>query len=700
MTQFAKPATAPASTDGIWRDIPAPYAYAIAAALGMALFFWFYPLEFFLGHSTFFDSSDPAQHVAGWRYYARDAWHFPLLHTSRLNAPSGVSIAFTDSIPLAALLFKPFVPWLPEGFHYFGLWHGLTYLTQALAAAFLLRAFGVKHLPGLLAAVMLSIVWPALLWRLAHTSLMTQSLILAALGCYVRAVEARWAPSRAAAGMLGTSFLALMIHPYLFAMVYALFLMFLLEMAVRLGRRMWLRAALLLGLSLAGTLAIAAVLGYLGHSSASDGFGLLSMNLLAPVCGGSIYPCAILAPGGPQGEGVNYLGAGLLLMMLVVAATRRADAVRLLRAYPVLLVGLAGMTVYALSNRIIADSTLLFTYPVPPFLTTLVNTFRASGRFFWPVGYALLFFTLALLLRRPARWTLPVLAVALVVQWIDMSPYRDNVRHYTRLAHQDDMRPWQNAMKGVKQINVYPAYGCDTSSETIYSFFQRLGGWYGTTMNTGHVARYIPDCPLSKSQFDTAFAPDQLYVMAARHLADPGSIRGGFREALAAGQCGIWQEAVICRSGEALADWGTALALMPADVSVLRQRSHWDGAALPTLIGKPAGTRMVTPEPNVTGMLSYGPYVELLPGRYRFSIHYQGDAPPERVLGKWDVQYMHSSTQFSEMASGMLIGTDGKPGLVGGILEVPIGHTGRWEIRTVLNGQGDVQLISLDIEHQ
>lgn len=699
MTQVARQHHPSARTFSIWQDLPARYVYALAAALGLALFFSRYPVSFLLGHGGFFETSDPAQHVTGWRYYAQDGWHFPLFHTRRLNYPDGVNIAFTDSIPLAAILFKPLVPWLPAGFHYFGIWHAVVYVSQAVAATFLLRSFGVRHLPGLLAAVIFSLAWPALLWRLAHASLMTHSVILIALGCYVRGREMHWAPLRAALGIAAISLIGLMIHPYLFAMGYALFLMFLIELGIKQGRRMWLASALLLVGSLAATLGVAALLGYIGKSSTTDGFGAFSMNLLAPFCSGALYQCAILPPGSPQGEGVNYLGAGVLLLMVVVLITRRAEAARMLRSYPVLVIGMAGLTFYALSNRVFLDTDLLLTYPLPSFANTLVNTFRASGRFFWPVGYGLLFATLALLLRRPAAWTLPVLALALVVQWVDTAPYRNGVWHFASLPSQDDLQPWKAAMDGVAHINLYPAYGCDDSSEALYSFFQRLGAGYGATLDTGHVARYTPDCPLNKTNFDSDFAPDHLYVMAAQQLIDPSSIRNGFRKALQAGQCGIWREAVVCRAQGTPATWGKALDLLPADVRLLKQTTHWDGAALPTLIGRPAGTRMLAPA-GKTGFLNFGPYVTLVPGHYRFAIHYQGDAPAARVLGRWDVQYLGSDKQYTEFGSGPLLGTAGEPAVINGIIDVPIGHAGRWEIRTTLDGQGDVQLIGLDLERE
>jgi len=665
------------------------------------MFFSLYPVSFFLGHSAFFETSDPAQHVSGWRYYAQDAWHFPLFHTYRLNAPDGVNIAFTDSIPLAALLFKPFTSLLPNGFHYFGIWHALAYLTQAIAASFLIRSFGVRHLPGLLAAVMLSLLWPALLWRLAHTSLMTHSVLLGTLGCYVRGREGGWPTVRAALGMITISLLALMIHPYLFAMAYSMFLMFLLEQGLRDGRRMLGKALLMLAGSAAATLGIAAMLGYLGKGSTTDGFGAFSMNLLAPICSGALFQCATLAPSGPQGEGVNYLGAGVLALMVIAVINRHREILRLVRTYPVLTVGMIGFTLYALSNRIFADTDLLVSYQMPAFANTLINTFRASGRFFWPVGYGLLFATLAILLRRPTAWMLPVLAASIVLQWIDVAPYRESVRHFTHLPSTNDMKPWQAAMDGVKQINIYPAYDCDSSSESIYSFFQRLGASYATTINTGHVARYTPNCPLSSQHFDARFSADQLYVMSVQQLQHPLLIRNGFRQALRAGQCGVWEEVVLCRTQGNPDVWGEPLNLMKIDAGMLRQQAlHWDGAKLPTLIGKPVGARMALATPEAAGFLTFGPYVALLPGRYSFALHYQGDAPPDITVGQWDVQYTDADQHTTEIAAGPLRGTNGKAETINGIIDVPIGHTGKWEIRTIIDGKRNVEVIGIDLDRE
>ncbi len=679
----------------VWRDIPPVYAYLLAAALGIALFLELYPLSFVLGHGAFFETSDPAQHVTGWRYYAQDAWHFPLLQTTRLNYPAGVSIAFTDSIPLAALLFKPVVAWLPEDFHYFGLWHGLVYITQAIAATFLLRALGVKHVPGLIAAVVLTLVWPALIWRLHHTSLMTHSIILATLGCYVRGREAQWRPAAAGLSMVGIALLALLIHPYLFAMSYSLFLMYLVDIGLRTpGHMRWRLPLVLVPLSLATILGIAWGMGYLGQSSTTDGFGIFSMNLQAPFCSGKLYPCGELPTNSPQGEGFNYLGAGVWLLIAAALIMRLRDIGDLLRRYPALAVGMVLFVLYAVSNRIVWHEHLLFSYQVPSVFTKIVNTFRASGRFFWPVGYALLFIALTVLLRRPAKWALPLVVVALPLQWVDVHPHREVIRDLVSRPGKADLKTWQTVMTGVKRVNLYPAYTCDRTNEAIYDFFQRLATQYNATLDTGHVARATPDCALNQDKFAKPFEDDALYVMAAAKLDKPLAIPKGYLHAIQAGQCGLNGEVLVCRTTGSPEAWSGPLALK-AIAPIVSKTSRWDGASLPSLIGNAEGTSMVS---DKAGYLSFGPYAYMLPGRYRVRILYRAEAPRDVAVGRWDAVYINVQREITEAASGVISGTANEVATINGIITVPRGYAGPWEIRTELLGLARVELLSIDVE--
>ena len=49
---------------------------------------------------------DIQQHYAGWLFYRENAIEFPFCVTKAVNAPAGVSVAYTDSIPLLAALLR------------------------------------------------------------------------------------------------------------------------------------------------------------------------------------------------------------------------------------------------------------------------------------------------------------------------------------------------------------------------------------------------------------------------------------------------------------------------------------------------------------------------------------------------------------------------------------------------------------------
>src|SRR5262245_42723806 len=49
---------------------------------------------------------DVADAQIGWFYYARDAWRFPLFLVGNYHLPEGSYVTLSDSLPLAAVLFK------------------------------------------------------------------------------------------------------------------------------------------------------------------------------------------------------------------------------------------------------------------------------------------------------------------------------------------------------------------------------------------------------------------------------------------------------------------------------------------------------------------------------------------------------------------------------------------------------------------
>ena len=66
-------------------------------------------------------TGDVAQHLSGWYAFVNDSWRFPLLNTILLDYPSGTDISLTDSIPLFALIFKPFRIFFTPDYNYFSI---------------------------------------------------------------------------------------------------------------------------------------------------------------------------------------------------------------------------------------------------------------------------------------------------------------------------------------------------------------------------------------------------------------------------------------------------------------------------------------------------------------------------------------------------------------------------------------------------
>ena len=321
--------------------------------------------------------TDPIQHIVGQRYFIADAWRWPLL--SAKNLAGGTNIGLTDSIPAMALATKLLRGLLPPGFQSIFLWLAISYTLQPVAAVYAMRGAGERRLLPCLAAACVAGCMPAMLHRYGHAALSGQFLILLALGMYFRICAGRrkWFWVVTSALLL----LALLIHPYLLAMVAALLAAAPLTLLLR-ADRAWLGAAcgIAAGLVLTGLAALA--LGYVGLMP-EGGFGYFSMNLLQPVWPdrSTLFPAAGVPPGGPGQvyEGYNYLGAGGLLLACLGLVRARAVA-----RHGGLLLACLALTAWALSNHVMLGTRQLVDLGAMP---GFIQMLRASGRMFWPVAY-------------------------------------------------------------------------------------------------------------------------------------------------------------------------------------------------------------------------------------------------------------------------------------------------------------------------
>lgn len=493
--------------------------YALAAALGLAVCFGIYDVSFVLGTSPFWQAphADQMQALTGWYGFAHDAWRFPLFDVKTLRYPQGANIIFTDSIPLLALLAKPFVPLLPAGFHYFGWWFALCFALQSVAAVALLREWGARDWLALTAGALIALSMPAWLIRHNHMALCGHFLPLFGILLYARTQKAVSA-GRIVAAWVALAVASLLIHIYLLAMVMAL-------LAAAVAQRAWNRRSqlrvewpLLLAIPLVAAGSVLGMAFLSGHfrgeavQDASKGFGTYSMNLLQPW-----YPQAALqlplplpvfdATGG-QYEGFNYLGAGALLLIVIALAAARAQWKPALRRNGFLLLALALLALFALSNRVYWGDTAVLKYRVPRVIEKPVEVFRSSGRFFWPAGYALALGSLALVARerRQRRWLAAVLVAAPLLQWMDASPARDFPYKDTRLIETAvlPMAIWQPVIARHSLVRVFPSFFCGPAeNHRLSQELQLLSARAGVPISTVFMARQVDDCAAERALVDT-----------------------------------------------------------------------------------------------------------------------------------------------------------------------------------------------------
>ena len=401
------------------------HLFALGAALGIAVFLLIYgtaPLN--VANDSFcrggFIEKDIQQHYAGWLFYRHSALGWPLGVTQAVNAPDGVSIAYTDSIPLLAVLCRPLAAALGGTFQYFG-WFTLGCFALQGGFGALLCGLFANALFAPLAGALVFTVSPVLIERaFRHSSLGAQWLVLAALYCYF---SCRRQGRYASAGLFIINVLAVGIHPYFLPMTYAVTLALLLEYAVT--HRQWLRPAALLIGNMACTAALGWALGLLYGTATSGGqalYGYFAMNLNAlwnPIgVNGVLYSRLLPAQNQVNGnyDAFAYLGLGVLAALPVVLVLGRQRILSCLRRHWALCLVCAVLTAFAISNTITANGVTLATLPLPAAAVKLFSVFRSGGRLFWPVYYLLVLTAFTGLARLP-KGTLWVALFAAAQLW-------------------------------------------------------------------------------------------------------------------------------------------------------------------------------------------------------------------------------------------------------------------------------------------
>jgi hypothetical protein len=363
----------------------------------------------------------------GWAFYRYGPWTFPIGLNPNFGLDISSSIIYSNSMPLFAMAFKPLSALLGEPFQFWGLWILLCFVLQAWMA-WLLISLITKDIWLKTFATGLLLFSPPMFSQIGfHNSTIGHFPILMALYLILRPNQNN--------RVLWWSILlpcTLMIHPYTFAMLVALWLADLLDKLVIQKKLSIFQVLLEMLCAFATTILIAWQAGYFMNVSPGEtGFGMYRMNLLAifdpsgfDAANWSFLYSLPWVRSNNNYEGFVYLGLGLIAVLLIalpMMAKHYEKLTKLLRGHIFIFLCLICLTLFALSNNI-GLGTWTFTVPLTPKLFSIASILRASARMFWPVFYVIAIAGIYFLIRGYSKKiATTVLGIALAVQIFDTS---------------------------------------------------------------------------------------------------------------------------------------------------------------------------------------------------------------------------------------------------------------------------------------
>lgn len=424
----------------------------------------------------------------GWAFYRYGPWTFPIGLNPNFGLDISSSIIYSNSMPLFAMVFKPISGLLGEPFQFWGIWILLCFVLQAWMA-WLLMGLITRDLWLKTFATGLLLFSPPMFSQIGfHNSTVGHFPILAALYLILR-------PNQNYRVLWWSILLpcTLMIHPYTFAMLVALWLADLGDKLLIQKKLSFVQVIVEMLCAVTSTVLIAWQAGYFMNVSPGEtGFGMYRMNLLA-----------LFDPSGFDAknwsflfslpwvrvnnnyEGFVYLGLGLILVLLFalpMMAKYRQRIVQLVRGHVLVALSLICLLLFALSNNI-GIGPWTFTIPLTPKLFSIASILRASARMFWPVFYVISIAAIYFLIRGYSKKiAAAILGIALLIQIVDTSGAWLEIKH--KINHPGSQPEssladpfWQDAAKHYSKVVRVPVWNEQAIWEKFASYAaqNRLG---------------------------------------------------------------------------------------------------------------------------------------------------------------------------------------------------------------------------------
>ncbi len=419
------------------KRIPAKVLFLICAIIGAVCFvgiYGFYILDPSNTGWLFDNDHDLRQHYIGWCHFRANPWHFPIGLIDTLSYPNSMSVIYTDSIPLFAVIFKIISPFLPQIFQYFGIFGLISFMLMGGFSGILLRRFIDSDICCIAGSVFYVISAPVIQRMFYHTALGAQFIVIIAMVLWVYNDVIDSDVKRAVYwGLLG--FVCVGIHSYFLPMA-AMFLLAVVFTQLVKGKH-YVRSFLpFISFCAAGLLNLYILGAFYGGTSAEGyGLGTFGSNLntfINPWEIGSILPRLPLQ-NDFQYEGMAYLGMGILMLFVIVAIGMVFRMVRKIPEEPfhsdrvygrvTIVLALISFAIAVIPNISYNDIKIVW-LPLPQIISRPMSIFRSNGRLIWPAMYILMTAAISFTAYtfRHTKVGIAVICSALIIQIADMTP--------------------------------------------------------------------------------------------------------------------------------------------------------------------------------------------------------------------------------------------------------------------------------------
>lgn len=445
---------------------------------------------------------DLKQHYVGWCHFRNASWQFPIGMIDTLSVPYSMSVVYTDSIPLFAVIFKIFRNYLPVHFQYYGLFGLLSFALQGALSTVLVRRFTKNKFFCIVSSLIFVLSFSILHRMYYHTALASQWIIILALIIWFYR-DADESTLKSCIKWGGMAFLCVVIHSYFVAMTGMILLIDRIEKILieikqakkaamsGTNEKTHVNRADIIAMTVKEIAPIAVFCiitiltlfllgGFSGAGSVSGGgIGVFGANINTYVNPDNMGCILKKLPYSTtfQYEGFGYLGAGILLIYIFIIVRAVTGYVKsnllvnemgekhrvssidkikkcikelsLKRKLLIILVGLSFVS--AVFPFFSINDIHLFTIPLPKSLNSIFGIFRSNGRFIWVSMYVLMLVTIVYVARHMNERTVIVLFImAIVIQIYDMSHFVKTRQNYFNVRQE-----FNNPFETLEQYDMY-----------------------------------------------------------------------------------------------------------------------------------------------------------------------------------------------------------------------------------------------------